>query len=159
MITKRNLNEKSACVWLSNCYVQKLSQSDTRWDEIGKTKCVFISLIGGKKIRSYFRIPELSELWDQLVIFSGIKIVVACWPHPTDGIAVDGCFPLVCGPNPSSFCYVLKLTHSDSRLDEIVKTNFVFTSIVLSVIRKRNWWVAKKHKILLSYSWVVSKPP
>ena len=62
--------KKFECVWLSNCYVQKLSQSDTRWDEIGKIKCVFISLIGGKKIRSYFRMPELSELWDQLVILS-----------------------------------------------------------------------------------------
>ena len=107
------------------------------WDEVGKTNCVFMLNVTSfickchwseaKKIRSYFRIPELYELWYQLVIFSGIEIMVACWPHPTDGIAVGG----------------WKLTQSDSRLDEIGKTNCVFTSNVLSVIRKRNWWVAK----------------
>ena len=46
--------------------------------------------------------------------------MLACWPHPTDGIAVGG----------------WNLTQSDSRLDEIGKTNCVFTSNVLSVIRK-----------------------
>ena len=73
------------------------------WDEIGKTNCVFMLNVtsfickchwsDAKKIRSYFRIPELSELWDQLVIFSLIKIMLACWPYPTDGIAIGktGC--------------------------------------------------------------------
>ena len=57
--------------------------------------------------------------------------------------------PLVCGlkgRNPSGVCYVLKLTQSDIRLDEIGKRNCVFKSNVLSVIRKRNWWVAKNIK-------------
>ena len=125
VITKRNLNEKSALVFGCQIVMSRNCSKWCRWGEIGKTNCVFMLNVTSfickchwseaKKIRSYFRIPELSELWYQLVIFSGIEIMVACWPHPTDGIAID-------------------------------KPDFVFTSNVLSVIRIHNWWVTKNTK-------------